>query len=102
MPFPQPPIPNTLPDLQIQPTEAVRIAAKEPVTGTGPILGVRPKEQQGTTLASSSRGEALTPERETTPSQQPRRILLFVAGGLLLIAVGLMVTTILLKRKMQR
>ena len=102
MPFPQPPIPNSLPDLQLQPTEAVRIAAKEPVTGTGPILGVRPEEQQGTTLASSARGEASSTERESTPTRQPRQILIIVAGGLLLIAIALMVAAILLKRKMQR
>lgn len=106
MPFPQPPIPNMLPDLQTQPTEAARIAAKEPVTGTGPILGVRPDEQRGEKLAESPVADAMTVEREGLPVQstakQTGQILLYAAAGLLLVAIALMITAILLKRKMHR
>lgn len=105
MPFPQPPIPNTLPDLQIQPTEAARIAAKEPITGTGPILGVRPDEQRGQNLAESATADAQAVEREglpaPQPAQEPGQVLIFVAAGLLFAAIGLMVAAILLKRKMR-
>ncbi|HWR66286.1 MAG TPA: hypothetical protein VN364_09210, partial [Bellilinea sp.] len=106
MPFPQPPIPNSLPDLQTQPTEAVRIAAKEPITGTGPILGVRPDEQRGQKLAESTTADAQAVEREglpaPQPAQQPRQVLLIVAAGLLFVAIALMVAAILLKRKLDR
>jgi hypothetical protein len=106
MPFPQPPIPNTLPNLQTQPTEVVRIAAKEPITGTGPILGVRPDEQRGQKLAESTTADAQAIEREglpaPQPAQQPGQVLLFVAAGLLFVAIALMVTAILLKRKLDR
>jgi len=105
MPFPQPPIPNSLPDLQVQPTESARSVAERPVTGTGPILGVRPDEQRGQKLAESTTTDEATLERESLPSempaQLPERILLYAAGALLAVAIGLLVAAILIKRKMQ-
>lgn len=106
MPFPQPPIPNSLPNLQTQPTEAVRIAAKEPITGTGPILGVRPDEQRGQKLAESTTTDAQAIEREglpvPQPARQPGQVMLIIAAGLLFVAIALMVAAILVKRKTDR
>ena len=101
MPFPQPPIPNSLPDLQAQPTESARSVAERPVTGTGPILGVRPDEQRGQKLAESTTADAAAVERESLPATRPGQILLYAGAGLLIVAIGLMVTAILIKRKMQ-
>lgn len=103
MPFPQPPISNMLPDLQTQPTEPARSAiAAEPVTGTGPILGVRPDADQGAVLP-----ETITPAESLAVSDEAElrsagQFLLMVAGGLLALALGLMITAILFKRKLLR
>jgi hypothetical protein len=101
--FPQPPLPNTYPDLQIQPTNPPRLSAAapaEPVTGTGPILGIRPQEQQGEALADNL--AAITPEtsREAVPDQRTTPWVGYAAGGLLVVAAGLMTAAILLKRKL--
>lgn len=98
-PFPQPPIPNSRPDLQVQPTATPPSALNaEPVTGTGPILGVRPKDLQGYTLGDSSAAIA----EETLPDQAKqsadRTWLWFTAGGLLAAAAGLFITSIIVKR----
>ena len=103
MPFPQPPIPNMLPDLQTQPTEPARSAiAAEPVTGTGPILGVRPDADQGAVLPEAiTPAESLMVSDETEP-RSTGRLLLLAASVLLALAVGLMIAAILLKRKLLR
>lgn len=103
MPFPQPPIPNTLPDLQTQPTQPARSAiAAEPVTGAGPILGVRPDADQGAVLP-----ETITPAESLAVSDEaePRStgpLLLIAASILLALAVGLMIAALILKRKLLR
>ncbi|MFA5837457.1 MAG: hypothetical protein WC837_10940 [Bellilinea sp.] len=103
MPFPQPPIPNMLPDLQTQPTEPARSAiAAEPVTGTGPILGVRPDADQGAVLPEAiTPAESLMVSDETEP-RSTGRLLLLAASILLALAVGLMIAAIFLKRKLLR
>jgi len=99
MPFPQPPVPNAFPDLQPKATESARaLVAATPVTGTGPILGVRPEEVQGQTLAqSTTAADMQVSTRES--SQQSIPWVWIAAGGLLAVAAGLMIAAILLKRK---
>ncbi len=103
MPFPQPPIPNMLPDLQTQPTEPARSAiAAEPVTGSGPILGVRPDADQGAVLPETiapAESSAVSDEAEPRSTGQ---LLLIAASVLLALAAGLMIAAILLKRKLLR
>ena len=103
MPFPQPPIPNILPDLQTQPTEPARSAiAAEPVTGTGPILGVRPDADRGAVLSETiAPAESLAVSDKSEP-RSTGQFLLIVAGVLLAVALGLMITAIFFKRKLLR
>ena len=103
MPFPQPPIPNMLPDLQTQPTQPARSAlAAEPVTGTGPILGVRPDDEQGSALPETFVAVEPSAASDIPEPRSTGQLLLIVAGALLTLAVGLMITAILLKRKLLR
>ncbi len=103
MPFPQPPIPNMLPDLQTQPTEPARSAiAAEPVTGSGPILGVRPDADQGAVLPETiapAESSAVSGEAEPRSTGQ---LLLIAASVLLALAAGLMIAALILKRKLLR
>lgn len=103
MPFPQPPIPNMLPDLQAQPTQPARSAlAAEPVTGAGPILGVRPDADQGAVLPEAiAPAESLAVSVETEP-RSTGRLLLTAASILLALSVGLMIAALILKRKLLR
>ena len=103
MPFPQPPVPNSLPDLQTQPTEPARNAiAAEPVTGTGPILGVRPDAEQGAVLPDTFTPNAPLVASDMSEPRSTGQLLLIAAGVLLALAIGLMITAILIKRKLLR
>jgi hypothetical protein len=103
MPFPQPPVPNLLPDLQPQPTEPARNAiAAEPVTGTGPILGVRPDAEQGAVLPDTFTATAPLVASDMSEPRSTGQLLLIAAGVLLALAIGLMITAILIKRKLLR
>ena len=103
MPFPQPPIPNMLPDLQTQPTQPARNAiAAEPVTGTGPILGVRPDADQGAALPETFAAVEPSVASDMPEPRSTGQFLLIVAGVLLAVALGLMITAILFKRKLLR
>lgn len=103
MPFPQPPIPNPLPDLQ--PTSAAKVAAvpAEPVTGTGPVLGVRSEEEQGEVLPETGlyAPDVSTASREAE-SAPARTWMLAAAAGLLALAVGLFIAGVVIRRKALR
>lgn len=98
-PFPQPPIPNPLPDLQTD--SDARAAAKptEPVSGTGPVLGVRPVEEQGETLPETMSALTAVSEEDLVGERQTSPWILGAAGGLLALAIGLFVAAMIARRK---
>lgn len=102
MPFPQPPIPNPLPDLQGGTTAKIAAAPSEPVTGTGPVLGVRSEGEQGKILEETQIDvqEVSGPARETK-STQPSILLLAAAGVLSAAALVLFVGSVIARRKIQ-
>lgn len=101
--FPQPPIPNPLPDLQATSTTRTTEAPAEPVTGTGPVLGVRPMEAQGEVLPETRLNIPVVSDtaREAEP-EQASPWLLPTAGGLLVLAVGLFIAGAIARRKSTR
>lgn len=100
MPFPQPPIPNPLPDLQTPSSAKVAGVPSEPLAGTGPVLGVRPKEQQGNVLPETQMfiPEVSSAAREADSSQALPWIW-YAAGGLLVVAAGLFIAGVVARRK---
>ncbi len=91
---PQPAISLTPPDTTIEPL---------PLEGSGPILGVRESEDQGKTLEDTYRSYApsVVSESETESPNAPLSTLPYIAaGGLLALAVGLWVISIVLKKKL--
>lgn len=103
MPFPQPPIPNSLPDLQGGTTAKIAAAPSEPVTGTGPVLGVRPEGDQGKVLGETQVDvpEVSGTARETK-SPQTSTLLLAAAGVLFAAALVLFFGGVIARRKIQR
>lgn len=99
MPFPQPPIPNTLPDLQADSDARATAAATEPVTGTGPVLGVRPETEQGEKLTEPAELLAVEREVEQESERQTRGWILGAAGALLAAGIGLFIAATIARRK---
>lgn len=99
MVFPQPPIPNPLPDLQADSTARATAAPSQPVTGSGPVLGVRPESEQGKALPETRAFLAAEDEQETDRSAQNPPWILGAAGGLLVIAIGMFVFAVIARRK---
>ncbi len=103
MPFPQPPIPNPLPDLQVGTTAKIAAAPSKPVTGSGPVLGVRPESEQGKILGET---QVHIPEvggaaRETQPARTPT-LLMAAAGVLFAAALALFIGGVIARRKIKR
>jgi len=103
MPFPQPPIPNSLPDLQVGTTAKIVAAPSEPITGSGPVLGVRPEGEQGKILGET---QVYIPEvggaaRETQPARTPT-LLMAAAGVLFAAALALFIGGVIARRKIKR
>ncbi|MHB1339456.1 MAG: anti-sigma factor family protein [Bellilinea sp.] len=99
MPFPQPPIPNPLPDLQTDSDAKAAAIPTEPVTGTGPVLGVRPVEEQGETLPETMSALTAVSEEDMAGERQTSPWILGAAGGLLALAIGLFVAAMIARRK---
>lgn len=100
MPFPQPPIPNPLPDLQTATDSKAAAIAPEPVSGTGPVLGVRPVEEQGEKLPETMDALTAASEEDLGGERQTSPWILGAAGGLLAFAIGLFVAAMIARRKL--
>lgn len=79
--------------------------AAEPLTGSGPILGVAPTEQQGEILPETNRQSlplvaAADNQRGTRVETLP--LLVWIGIGLFIVAVGLFIAAAILRRKAPR
>src|SRR5574340_13804 len=102
MPFPQPPIPNSLPDLQVGTTAKISAAPSESVTGTGPVLGVRSTGEQGKILEETQIDvQEVSGLARETKSPQTSTLLLAAAGVLFAAALVLFVGGVIARRKIQ-
>jgi len=97
--FLQTPVPNPLPDLQTGPL--ITPAPTQPVTGTGPVLGVRPTDEQGKVFEDTATDQARGIDAESRSFAQKPWIL-GAAGGLLALAIGAFITAILARRNALR
>jgi len=97
--FLQTPVPNPLPDLQTGPM--ITPAPTQPVTGTGPVLGVRPTEEQGKVVRDTATDQARGLDTGRSGLAQKPWIL-GAAGGLLALAIGAFITAILARRNALR
>lgn len=105
MPFPQPPIPNSLPDLQAGTTAKMAAVPSEPISGTGPVLGVRPEGDQGKILRETRVDmyiPAVSSAAHETESAQNSIWLLAGAGALLAAALVLFIGGVMARRKIKR
>lgn len=80
-------------------------AAEEPVSGSGPILGVAPSEEQGEILPETNRQSLpLVASSEARGADRLRTIttLGWIGVGLFVLAVGMFITALVLRKKAQR
>ncbi len=94
--------PESLPQPGISLTPPTATVEPLPLEGSGPILGVRESEDQGKALDDDYRSfvPSVVQEQEAVTAAEPSPSLPYIAaGGLLALAAGLWLISILLKKK---